>query len=120
MRATKKNITAQLRDEILALGTEAVQPLIEILLDEELASRRLAIHLRRRAARPSALATSMRTTFDRRAAPNGAEVGAWALPALVPEMESRQAPSFSGDLLVCARNLIANNDRSRRPIRRRS
>ncbi len=36
LRATKKELSAKLRGEILAQGTEAVQSLIEILLDDEL------------------------------------------------------------------------------------
>ena len=36
LRATKEDLSAELREDILALGNEAVQPLIEILLDEEL------------------------------------------------------------------------------------
>lgn len=36
LRATKKDLPAKLREDILALGNEVVQPLIEILLDDEL------------------------------------------------------------------------------------
>jgi hypothetical protein len=36
LRATKEDLPVKLREDILALGAEAVQPLIEILLDDEL------------------------------------------------------------------------------------